>query len=365
LCEALPIEILSHDTVEAKLLHPCVAYEVVLFEDVARNPISGLAQSTRWMLGEVRNACYLDGPYKFFVNSSAMIYSRVRTGKKKTFSWTRWTDVPCGLGAEYLSHIGFRGYHAGPSILLLNIFGMVLVECNLGLQLEGHRSGSWSTNVLFFVVITLFILPNAFMVLGYIPSLNYGEALRQQRARRGQTRDAPLSLDVGGPSTFDRRVSFTPQANEEAISGGCRCGRLVLLILLDIFFSVVLYAPEQVEGWLRLLRGIWSQITGQQNWVPQEQVEKEVERELSLRYAFGKTWQVALVGAASWVFMIWRAAVGSPCWNPFWVVMTNIWLLHPVTTYWLCTQFPESRKTSWLWLWVMELRESQNRQYEL
>ena len=28
------------------------------FQDVARNPISALSQSTRWMFGEVKNACY-------------------------------------------------------------------------------------------------------------------------------------------------------------------------------------------------------------------------------------------------------------------------------------------------------------------
>ena len=56
--EALPIDILSHDTVEAKLLQPAIDADVTLYEDVARNPISAMSQSTRWMLGEVRNCCY-------------------------------------------------------------------------------------------------------------------------------------------------------------------------------------------------------------------------------------------------------------------------------------------------------------------
>lgn len=30
-------------------------------QDVARNPISALSQSTRWMFGEVKNACGLLG----------------------------------------------------------------------------------------------------------------------------------------------------------------------------------------------------------------------------------------------------------------------------------------------------------------
>lgn len=70
----------SQDTVEAKLLQPAIDADVTLYEDVARtaryiaknkvlrqiskkktsarNPISAMSQSTRWMLGEVRNCCY-------------------------------------------------------------------------------------------------------------------------------------------------------------------------------------------------------------------------------------------------------------------------------------------------------------------
>ena len=65
---------------EAKLLQPAIDADVTLYEDVARtaryiaknkvlrqiskkktsarNPISAMSQSTRWMLGEVRNCCY-------------------------------------------------------------------------------------------------------------------------------------------------------------------------------------------------------------------------------------------------------------------------------------------------------------------
>ena len=59
--EALPIEILSHDTTEAQLMHPALAHEATLNEDVARNPISAFAQSTRWLLGEVKNSSFHDG----------------------------------------------------------------------------------------------------------------------------------------------------------------------------------------------------------------------------------------------------------------------------------------------------------------
>merc|ERR1719284_912161 len=106
--EALPIDILSHDTVEAKLLQPCIAIEVTLYEDVARNPISAMSQSTRWMLGEVRNGCYhSDGTYYPIVYFLSQAYSLATQFKTKPATWIRWRDVPCAASAEYLSHTGF------------------------------------------------------------------------------------------------------------------------------------------------------------------------------------------------------------------------------------------------------------------
>jgi len=364
LCEALPIEILSHDTVEAKLMHPCVATEVVLFEDVARNPVSALSQSTRWLLGEVRNSCYTDGPYKFVVRTSERFYSKLKTGKVKKFPWTRWSDVPCSVAAEYLSHIGFRGYHAGPAILVLNLFGLLACK-GWGLAGDQLKNGR-SINLLFFVVFTLFIMPNAFMLLGYIPTLGFGEGFRAYRANFGVTPptrsgagDLEQPLATMSMESSGREVSgHASSASAANRTGICSCRRLVL-ILLEIAFSVVLYSPEQIEGWLRLVRGVWAQISGTSNWVPQAKVEEEVEQNLSFCYVWRKTWQVCILGFAFWISMI---ALGA--WNPFWIVMATVWILHPMLTYWLCRPFPESRKGTWLWTWVMELREAQNQEHE-
>lgn len=50
--------------------------------------------------------------------------------------WVRWREVPCSVSAEYLSHTGFRLFHAGPGILLVNIATSFLAEQKLGLELQ-------------------------------------------------------------------------------------------------------------------------------------------------------------------------------------------------------------------------------------
>ena len=51
--EALPPDIMSHDTFEAKILRPCFISAVRFREEPAKNGLSFFPQSTRWMVGEV------------------------------------------------------------------------------------------------------------------------------------------------------------------------------------------------------------------------------------------------------------------------------------------------------------------------
>ena len=39
--------------------------------------------------------------------------------------WVRWREVPCSVSAEYLSHTGFRLFHAGPG-------GVMWTRCGCG-----------------------------------------------------------------------------------------------------------------------------------------------------------------------------------------------------------------------------------------
>eukprot|EP00439_Symbiodinium_sp_Y106_P044984 s1840_g5.t1 len=150
----------------AKLLQPAIDVDVTLYEDVARtscqrstvkifnavprgvsgeatlikwcrNPISAMSQSTRWMLGEVRNCSYhASGIYTPMVKVLAAVHSLATKWELPKKKFVRWRDVPCATSAEYLSHTGFRLFHAGPGILLINLFSTVLASNNWGLQLN-------------------------------------------------------------------------------------------------------------------------------------------------------------------------------------------------------------------------------------
>merc|ERR1712070_146174 len=73
--------------------------------------------------------------------------------------------------------------------------------------------------------------------------------------------------------------------------------RQLVLALIEILLSLLLFSPELVLGVIRLVRGIWAQATGSATWKPQDEVEKEVEQNLSLCFVFKKTWVVFVCGA--------------------------------------------------------------------
>mmetsp|Transcript_14483 Transcript_14483/g.32481 ORF Transcript_14483/g.32481 Transcript_14483/m.32481 type:complete len:409 (-) Transcript_14483:66-1292(-) len=394
LVEALPVDILSHDTVEAKLMQPGIAYEVTLFEDVARNPISSFAQSTRWLLGEVRNGCYHDGPYKAAVGLGARAYTRMRTCEKRKFPWVRWREVPCSVGAEYLSHLGFRGFHAGPAIFLVVLAQGVLAHYGTvsGIEFLNYRR---SIFIFLFTVMSLFIIPNAMLLLvgasekwcqcggrtrrgqqdgtdrrtsasdvelsriSFSSSFRAGSGIRNSEAR------SSAHLSAHTREMWNQRVSVLELPDEDpepdrrvTMSNFARKG---ILILLEIILSILLYSPELIEGCLRLLCAVWAQISGFSSWTPQDQVEREVEASLSVFYALRKTWQVAGAG----LLLLWFHAyvLEFKSFDFFTGLLCFTWTMHPFTTYVACRRVPECCKTKWIWTWVMELRGKKNREH--
>mmetsp|Transcript_52932 Transcript_52932/g.123928 ORF Transcript_52932/g.123928 Transcript_52932/m.123928 type:complete len:1188 (-) Transcript_52932:60-3623(-) len=399
LVEALPVDILSHDTVEAKLMQPGIAYEVTLYEDVARNPISAFAQSTRWLLGEVRNGCYHDGPYKAAVGLSARAYTRMRKCEVRKFPWVRWREVPCSVGAEYLSHLGFRGFHAGPAIFLV-----ILVQ---GFGADYHRlcphesscSGmifhygtvagiefldyQRSIFIFVFTVLALFIIPNAMLLLVGV-SETWCKCGRDSRSADEETSNASdielsrisfsasfqrtgtvVNSRLSAKEMWNQRVSVLELPDEDpepdrrvTMSNFARKG---ILILLEIILSILLYSPELIEGCLRLLCAVWAQISGFSSWTPQDQVEREVEASLSVFYALRKTWQVAGAG----LLLLWFHAyvLEFKSFDFFTGLLCFTWTMHPFTTYVACRRVPECCKTKWIWTWVMELRGKKNREH--
>jgi hypothetical protein len=368
--EALPVDILSHDTVEAKLLQPAIAAGVTLYEDVARNPISALSQSTRWMLGEVRNGCYhSDGAYRGIVKVLSLIYSICKEGKPRKEPFVRCREVPCSAAAEYLSHTGFRLFHAGPSILLISMLTSLLAERKYLLEL--NVVPVLGVYAFLFTVLALFIVPKGFLILDKLPSLGLGRFLLCSNASSkvgdravSDTEDDKL-LDSGYESLATERLREMEEETWESDSDDekdrapklGRCSVLVrqlVLSLVEIALSVLLFSPELIVGVFRLVRGAWAQVTGSAAWQPQDAVEKEVEQNLSVWYVFKKTWWVFLAGVAYLSY-----ALTFHIYDVLIYLLIISWMLYPLTTYWMCMHIGESWKSTFMWKWVMEIKKIQ------
>jgi hypothetical protein len=373
--EALPIDILSHDTVEAKLLQPAIASDVTLYEDVARNPISALSQSTRWMLGEVRNGCYhADGTYAPLVEVATQVYSILTTYKLRPATVVRWKDVPCATSAEYLSHTGFRLFHSGPAILLLNIFVVVLAKNNWGLTLAIPTS--LGMIALIGTALALFFFPKAFLILDKLPSLNLGKyVLCTRKASKigdGRFKEFKDPDDDAVKSSTNSSEMDSEEVSEETevdlvdvdeleVPALSRCDVLIrqlVLAVIDVALSFLLYCPELILGVVRLAKGVWAQVTGSASWKPQDAVEKEIEQNLSVWYVFKQTWIVFTCGVAFLVYVICFRLLKQ---DDFWVWLLIVpWMLYPFTTYILCKPVDDAWKKSFLWRWVMDIKTAQH-----
>eukprot|EP00929_Paragymnodinium_shiwhaense_P067525 TRINITY_DN33977_c0_g1_i1.p1 TRINITY_DN33977_c0_g1~~TRINITY_DN33977_c0_g1_i1.p1 ORF type:complete len:1124 (-),score=179.86 TRINITY_DN33977_c0_g1_i1:84-3455(-) len=367
--EALPVDILSHDTVEAKLLHPGVAHEVTLYEDVARNPISGLSQSTRWMLGEVRNATYHDGAYSGFVDFCGNTYSLLTTCKKRRKPFIRWHEVPCSVSAEYLSHTGMRIFHAGAALLFLNFANAVLAQNRLFLVLDDSQGTFFSMYVLVFVVLALFIVPKGFLLLDKLPSCKCGQRCRSHGHRAASHGDeeagAARGIYTKGVET-ESEEEIDVDEKKMAKLPYSRCGmiaRQMFLALLEVLMSLLFFSPEMVIGVIRIVNGTKAQITGFSGWKPQDLVEKEVDEKVAgtggFWYVFQSRLTIFLVGVATLAYLLY-----SQIYNPLLLMVVFTWIVDPLFTYWMCLPFPESCKGSWLWVWVMNLKAGQLQEME-
>ncbi|CAE7335536.1 unnamed protein product, partial [Symbiodinium pilosum] len=365
--EALPIDILSHDTVEAKLLQPAIDVDVTLYEDVARNPISAMSQSTRWMLGEVRNCCYhASGIYTPMVEVLSMIHSLATKWEMPKKKFVRWRDVPCATSAEYLSHTGFRLFHAGPGILLINLFSTVLASNHWGLQLNILPVLGFSA--LLFTVLALFIIPKGFLILDKLPSLRLGRyCLLSRKASKigdgkfGEVGEKDVSsqfLSIGSPDASDSDSSASSFKKARFRLSRCSVlARQLALSVIEILLSILLYSPELILGALRVVRATWAQASGSANWKPQDAVEREVEQNLSLWYVFKQTWVVFMCGVAYMTYIIAFEVKDRLVW-----LIVVPWILYPLSTYAMCRRVPQSAKTCWLWTWAgaLELRRRKN-----
>jgi len=335
--EALPVDIMSHDTFEAKILRPCYIPDVALLEEPAKNAISSFPQTTRWMVGEVRNASYPPGLFRNMIILSQRMYGLVYGDAPKP-PFARQYDVPCGWSTEHLSHVSFRIMHAGPAVMSCILIRTYLMGCGL----LHFRNAELGLNLTIFTFISIFVIPKGLLALDLIPSFRFGA--------RKPDEGCSYEPSAKGPVAVIRR--------EETLASGC--GMLwtrLLLSVVEAVLSVLIFGPECLLGLQRMCNAYWSQISGRVTWVPQAVVDKEVEKNtmgslsMRMRFVLKHTWHIPLIGifiAVTTYMLLGSVDVLS---MTLWVS----WILHPIITCWGCSPRP-SGDESWIVRLVMSTR---------
>ena len=183
LVEALPVDIMSHDTPEGFLLRPCFADHVIMEEEPARNFITFESQTTRWMVGELLNLCYehpviLRDP----VNATRKFVAWTK-GKEYVVPRLRPSPSTSSWGGRYMASKALREYHSGP--LMLTFLFMVSFQHNVPgyltpVSFENYTPDNvlpvmypaFQLTMLVFFIVFIFVLPKlAFFAVGLHPRL--------------------------------------------------------------------------------------------------------------------------------------------------------------------------------------------------
>merc|ERR1719247_2955171 len=311
--EALPVDIMSHDTFEAKILRPCFIPAVRLREEPAKNAISAFPQTTRWLTGEVRNATYAPGGFKAVMAFLQRVYGFFQ-GAIPQQPFIRQFDIPVAWSTDYISHISFRAWHAGPAIMTIILLRNYCVHVP---GLLAFRNPMLSFPLTVFTIFSLFILPRGLLVLDMVPSV--GIAKRRQ-----------LAENAGKPD-----LRFYPSKDvprERPPRQLSRCGVLCSKLLLSLAEAA-----------------LSAQITGKVAWRPQAAVDKEVEEHTTgswgkrFRYVMKEVWHIPLLGA-----IIAATTAVQGIMDPFSVVLWVSWLLHPFVVTWGCSPCPGPEDSMWV-----------------
>ena len=105
--ETLPIDILSHDTVEALFLNPAYVPHVYFYESVPANVFSRQIQLTRWTLGDLRNASFLLPRSVGRIFAFAKKFFR-KSGRENSSG--RFNLLPTSFTARYIAHLSTRAH---------------------------------------------------------------------------------------------------------------------------------------------------------------------------------------------------------------------------------------------------------------
>jgi hypothetical protein len=323
--EALPPDIMSHDTFEAKILRPCFISAVRFREEPAKNGLSFFPQTTRWMTGEVRNNSYPSGIFRAGIIFAQRLYALVHgDGPRPPFQ--RQEKVPVTWSSDYLAHVSFRIMHAGPAVMMLVLLRTYMPALGF-IEFRNKALGLYLT---MFTATALFVIPKGLLILDMIPSLE----LRKKEERPGVLYTPAVDSPV-------------PPPPKEKVNGCTLFLRMIYLAAIELILSALIFGPECLLGLQRMFLAYFAQISGKVVWRPQAQVDREIEEHTMgvsvftrFRYVLTQTWHVPVVGlgiAAS------TTAIGVI--DPLSIVLWASWVMHPIIVTWGCSPCPSDEKS--------------------
>jgi len=293
LVEALPVDIMSHDTPEGFLLRPCFCDHVIMEEEPARNFITFESQTTRWMVGELLNLTY---EHEILLRRPVNACRRfVGWLKNKPYAVPRLrpTTSSSSWAGRYMASKALREYHSGPLMLIFLV--MVTFQHNVPgyltpISFENYTPDNilpimypgFQLSMLIIFVVTIFIMPKlAFLCVGIHPRL-----FRRHGAKEVAVR-------------FVYRFVYS---------------------MIDLVVCACAFSSEVPCAWLRYVRAWYTLFSGVASWKPQEEAEREIEETKgnALRFwsvLISKTWHIQLTG---WVFLLLLAWMWTEC-TTLWV----------------------------------------------
>ncbi len=286
--EALPIDTMSHDTIEALYLNPAYVEDVRVMEEPTQNYFSRNEQAVRWMTGDIKNSIFL---FRSFFNRHR---ADPAEGRPWYRNWHAGHSSRPSAGAFYLANL--------PTILLVtNPIGLVWIAYRIFNPWVDFHNAGLQTAMTVGVILILVILPKCFQ--GII-----------------EVRDAFRAL-------FSRREKSARKFVSSLGTFG--------IALLDSILSPVVFFPDMLSSHTRLARAVKAVKTGKATWRPQDEVEREMSQP-GLAMVFKKLAYMPITGALFLAAMKIMGYEGNRFIYP--IVLT--WIIAPVTIYFLGRNIP-------------------------
>jgi len=284
--ETLPLDILSHDTIEALYLNPAYVPKVFFYEEVTSNVFSRQAQLTRWALGDLMNAMLL---FPKSVGRAFALAKKLFSNSGREHLSGNFKAPATPFTARYIAHFSPRALLRAPLFFLwifIETFGQAILVHSNPVLMRIH---------FYFIVFGLVILPKM-----YTPSLHFvaGFRLWYRRQRTEALRDMNLAL------------------------------RGFVAAWIEILTTPLVYMPDILHSPLRLWRAVKCLIVGQAAWKVQAEVERETQC-ISFMSALKTTWIYPAI-ALGFTLALWSLEVSG---SILLIAMLVTWLVFPVTIW--------------------------------